>query len=146
MGKTSGDVYNAAWSRAREGSPFSNGTEGECWQAHWCDRCLRDAPFRNGITSTGCPLLLVALSGRTPVEWLEQPWQQVRGAPEGVTAPSLGDQYHCIEFRSPGDGGGEPRPTPTPRDQGELFERWGHEGRRVLRPLPEQESPVRVLV
>ena len=141
-----GDSYSAAWERAREGSPFSNGTEGECWQANWCNRCLRDAPFRNGISSTGCHLLLVAMMGRTPAEWLEQPWGQVRGAPAGVTAPSLGDQYHCIEFRRPGDGGTEPRPKPTPRDQGELFDRAGHEGRRTLCPLPEQGLSARVTV
>jgi hypothetical protein len=100
--------------------PFSNGTEGEAWMANWCHRCLRDAPFRNGIAPTGCELILTALLGQTPAEWIEQ------------DRFSLGDQYHCIEFRAPGSGGGEPRPRPTPPGQGELVPRDGLRATRML--------------
>lgn len=135
--------YDDVFARSRDKPAFSNGTEGHAWEANWCARCTRDAPFRNGLKGArGCPLLLVALHDRTPAEWLEQPWRQVQGRPEGETAPSLGDTYHCIEFRAPGDGGGEPRPKPTPRDQGVLFDRAEHTRRRML--LPIEPVPVEV--
>jgi hypothetical protein len=122
--------FDEVMARSRDGSPFSNGTEGDSWTANWCDRCLVDAPFRNGLKgATGCPILVVALCGRTPAEWLDGPRDE-----QGRY--SMTDQYHCVEFRAPG-GGGEPKPKPTPRDQGELFSREGHEGRRVLAPLHE---------
>ena len=107
--------YEEAWKRARPGSAFSNGTEWECWSANWCDRCTREAPFRNGISSQGCPLILIAMSERIPAEWFEQPW-----SPDGH--PPL-DRYHCMEFRAPGNGGGEPKPKPDPPDMDGLFER-----------------------
>lgn len=101
--------------------------------ANWCDRCLVDAPFRNGLKgATGCSLLAVALLGRTPAEWVDN------------KPSSLGERYVCVEFRAPGSGG-EPRPRPTPRNQGELFGRDAHEGRRVLTPLPE-DVPVQLEV
>lgn len=137
--------YDDALRRSRDEQPFSNGTEGYAWMANWCDRCLRDAPFRNTGKGSGCPLLQIALLGRTPAEWMEQPWGQIKGRPEGDTAPVLGDTYHCIEFRGPGGGGGEPRPKPTPPDQGALFDRSEHERRRVLAPMPE-DRPVREAV
>jgi hypothetical protein len=107
--------YEEALKTSRPGTAFSNGTEWECWSANWCDRCLRDAPFRNGISSQGCALILLAMVGeRTPGEWLEQPWLDGR--------PPL-ERYHCIEFKAPGGGGGEPRPKPEPPDMDGLFER-----------------------
>lgn len=108
--------FDDAWNRAREGSPFSNGTEGSCWQSNWCDQCQVDAPFRNGIAQRGCRLLEVALLGRTPAEWLEQ-------APDEQGRISLYDHYHCVEFRRPGGGGGEPKPKPEPPDMDGLFDR-----------------------
>lgn len=110
--------------------PFANGTEGYGWEANWCARCLRDAPFRNGISPIGCPILLTAMTGRTPAEWLDGPRDE-RGRYR------IEDQYVCVEFKAPGSGGGEPTPQPTPRDQGVLFDREPHTGRRVLAPLPE---------
>lgn len=115
-----------SWASARDEPPFSNGTEGYGWMGAWCDRCLVDAPFRNGISPTGCELLLIAMVGKTPAEWLEQPLDE-----QGRY--SIEDQYHCINFRAPGDGGGrEPRPKPTPRGQGELFAREQVRGTRML--------------
>lgn len=126
--------YDDAWGRAKDEVAFSNGTEGSCWTDNWCDRCARDAPFRNGITPTGCALLAVALMGRTPAEWMEQLWGQVKGRPEGETAPSLGDQYHCIEFRpvGGGGGGGEPRPRPEPPRMDGLFQRPNRAARMLV--------------
>jgi hypothetical protein len=73
---------------ATDGSPFSNGTEGYAWMDNWCGRCLNN----DEETELWCPILTVALFGKTPSEWLEQPWGQVKGRPEGMTAPSLGDR------------------------------------------------------
>ena len=70
----------------RPGSPFSNSTEGEAWMADWCDRCLHDRPAREDRYEDGCGLLLVALTGQTPGEWVRQPGFR------------LGNQYHCTEF------------------------------------------------
>lgn len=114
-----------SWDTARDEPAFSNGTEGYGWMANWCDRCLRDAPFRNGIARTGCELILIALDGKTPAEWLDGPRDE-----QGRY--SIADQYHCIEFRAPGSGGGEPRPKPTPPGQGSLLPREDYEATRMF--------------
>jgi hypothetical protein len=122
---------------ARDRRPFSNGTEGYGWQANWCDRCLVDAPFRNGLNKSGCPLLLVALSDMTPAEWLDGPRDE-----EGRY--SIEDQYHCVEFRAPGGGrGGGPRPKPEPPDMDGLFPRPERRVRMYVQP--ELQSGRRVL-
>jgi hypothetical protein len=127
-------MTDSAYDRARDMAPFSSSTEGEAWMANWCNVCLVDAPYRNGLKgATGCPLLAVALCGRTPAEWIES------------EPLSLGNRYQCVNFRRPGGGGGgEPRPKPTPRGQLELFGRDKHEQRRMLTPLPDQ-TPDRVM-
>lgn len=66
---------------------FSNSTEGEAWMANWCDRCLYDLPAREGDYEEACGILLLALGGQTPGEWVRQ---------EGFR---LGDQYQCTQFR-----------------------------------------------
>lgn len=110
---------------ARPGAAFSNGTSWEIWEAAWCCRCLRDLPFRNGISPTGCPLILVAICGeKTPIEWLPQ---------EGV------QDYHCIEARFPGDGGGEPRPRPEPTGMDGLFPRPERTPRMLVQPSVPSE-------
>lgn len=125
------DTYDAVFARARDVAPFSNGTEGHGWMAEWCDRCLVDAPFRNGISGTGCPLIAVAMMDRTPAEWIDGPRDE-------HGRYSVAQQYTCVNFRAPGGGGGEPRPKPTPRGQGELFARDEHERPRMLIPVPNQ--------
>jgi hypothetical protein len=98
---------------AREGSPFSNGTEGFAWMGNWCDECVHN----DEETELWCPILSVALLGKTPKEWVEQPWEQVVGRPAGELAPVLGGTYECTEFqqrRDPGDDDPEPEPTPPP--------------------------------
>lgn len=134
--------YSTAYENARDERPFANGTEGYGWMGAWCDRCLVDAPFRNGIARTGCPLILVAMEGRTPIEWLDQKRTELRDGREMLVPYSIEDQYHCIEFRAPGDGGGgEPRPKPTPRGQLGLFGRDEVAGRRMLVPVDTAPVP-----
>jgi hypothetical protein len=115
-----------ALAASRPGAAFSNSTEWEYWSPNWCGRCLRDAPFRNGISPVGCPLIVVAMCHqRTPSEWREQ---------EGI------HDYHCIEFRAPDGGGGEPRPRPEPSGMDGLFPRPKRQTRMLT------GSPVREVV
>lgn len=91
--------YDAIYDDAKPGSPFSNGTSGEMWMSNWCYRCKVDAPFNRGETDQGCPLLLVAMVGRTPKEWTETGLQD----------------YHCSEFRPDDEGDGDdPLPPSVP--------------------------------
>jgi len=104
---------------------------------NWCDRCVHDSEELVD-KGQGCPLILVALVGRTPAEWFEQPWQQVPGRPEGHTAPVLGDTYHCVEFRDEDSGPGpEPQPIPDPPGQETLWPREPFEATRMLVPLDD---------
>lgn len=122
-----------ALKRARDERPFSNGTEGYGWMENWCDRCLRDAPARSMI-GPGCPLVAVAMLGKTPAEWLDGPRDE-RGL------YSIEDQYHCIEFKPYGGGGRghARRPRPTPPGQEALFSRRPFEAVRMLvSPEPAQ--------
>ena len=121
---------------ARDGSPFSNSTEGECWTANWCDRCIHDRPAREGRYEDACPLLLISLCGKTPVEWLEQ---------DSSDGYRLGDQYHCIEFRDEDDGPSEP-PEPPPQcpGQGELFDPAPYESVRMFADVVSRNQPVEV--
>jgi hypothetical protein len=116
---------------AREQSPFSNGDIGYGWMANWCDRCLVDAPFRNGISPRGCPIIMVALLGKTPIEWIEQ--------------PDRIQDYLCIEARFPGGGGGEPRPKPEPPQMDGLFPRPNRGVRMYVQPEPV-DAPIREAV
>jgi hypothetical protein len=104
--------YDEAYANAKHKPAFSNGSEGYAWMGNWCDQCSKN----DEATELWCPLLSVALLGRTPVEWIEQPWGQVAGRPEGQTAPRLGDTYHCTAFspRDDGDDDGESSPEPDP--------------------------------
>lgn len=104
--------------------------------ANWCHRCLVDAPYRNGLKGAiGCQLIVTALTGQTPAEWIDGPRDE-------YGRYSLADQYHCVNFRAPGSGGGEPRPKPVPRGQGELFGRAGLAGHRVLTPLEPERAEI----
>jgi hypothetical protein len=81
------EVLEDTWSLATEGSPFSNSDEGLIWTGRWCANCRHDAPFRAGSSSVGCPLVLISMCGRTPVEW------------ERVAEPTdRSDVYHCEKF------------------------------------------------
>lgn len=114
-------TYEDAMARAREGSPFSNSDEGYGWMANWCDRCTHDKPARNDDPGNGCSLVMVALLGRTPAEWLDN----TETGPDGLLKPySRADQYTCVMFRPEDDPGpDEPTPIPDPPDQEVLFPR-----------------------
>lgn len=118
---------------ARPGSPFSNSTDGGAWTENWCDRCLHDKEFRDTGNGSGCPLLLAALTGKTPIEWMLN------------DRLSLGDTYHCIEFRDEDEGPTEPRP-PAPQipGQGALFDAEPYEGVRMFSDVVAQIKPAEV--
>lgn len=67
-----------------EGSPFSNSTMGDMWMGQWCENCQEDVAFTQGDTENGCPLLALAMIGRTPKEWVKVPGSQ---------------DYVCSEFK-----------------------------------------------
>lgn len=130
-------TLNEVMETSPERTPFSNSSEGEIWMDRWCYRCHHPVEkawraYEQGKRKTqlkgyegGCPLLMAAYAGHTPVEWLEQ--------------PDHPHDYHCIEFRGPDDGGGEPRPRPEPPNMDGLFER-PERRRRMLRQEPAHES------
>lgn len=108
--------------QAREGAPFSNSDQGCGWMARWCDRCVHDRDAREGRLG-GCPLVTVALMGRTPAQWL---------TPDAESAVFA--EYHCVEFRGEDDGPGpEPQPVPDPPGQLCLWPREPFEGVRMFR-------------
>lgn len=122
--------YDDILARSRDHRPFSNGTEGYGWTETWCYTCLRDSPFRNMGRGSGCPLVLVALQGRTPAEWIDGPRDE-----EGRY--SIEEQYICVEHRPPGGGGGGstgPRPRPEPADMDGLFGRPERRTRMFVQP------------
>lgn len=103
---------------------FSNGTEWEIWSANWCDRCLVEAPFRNGLKgATGCPLIVTAMS-EVPAEWF---------TPEPGTSS---DRYRCLNFKGPGGRSPEPRPCPEPTGMDGLFSRPPRQVRMFTQPVP----------
>lgn len=61
-------TYEEADAAARPGSPFSTSTEGEMWMERNCQRCANDTPAQVD-RGEGCPLVLIALLGKTPAEW-----------------------------------------------------------------------------
>lgn len=125
-------TYDEAFDAAIDERPFSNGSQGEGWMANNCDRCVHDKAARSNNPGEGCPLVLVALMGRTPAEWLaptEEAW--------------IYGNFTCIEFRDENHGPGpEPTPIPDPPGQLTLLPRDQYEGHRMLSPL-HTEQPVR---
>lgn len=118
------------YDEARDERPFSNGSQGYGWMAANCDRCIHDKPARQGNEGQGCPLVLVALMGRTPAQWLCETDEQWIHA-----------DFHCIEFRDENDGPGpEPQPIPDPPGQLTLLPRDDYEGVRMLSPLPDSQT------
>lgn len=117
----------------RDGSPFSNSTEGYAWIENWCDRCIHDKPAREDRYEDACQILTLSLIGKTPGEWLRQ---------DGFR---LGDQYHCIEFRSEDDGPEPPtEPMPTPPGQGELIPMEPYVGTRMFADVVAEATPQEV--
>lgn len=97
--------YDEAYAAATEGSPFSNGTQGEMWTSNWCDTCIHDKGARDGTNDQGCSLLLIGLMGRTPTEWIAQEWV-------GNKPPV--DDYHCTEYREDDDPWDDDKPKDVP--------------------------------
>ncbi|OFB37952.1 hypothetical protein BA059_16780 [Mycolicibacterium sp. (ex Dasyatis americana)] len=129
---------NEVMEKSPAGTAFSNGDQGYDWMSRWCDRCHHPVEkawqdYNDGKRKTqlkgyegGCPLLMAAMTGEViPTEWMPQD--------DGP------DRYHCIEFRGPDDGSGEPRPLPEPPGMDGLFER----PERATRMLAQ--SPTEVL-
>jgi hypothetical protein len=82
---------------ATDRRPFSNGTMGYGWMGEWCYTCKVDGPFQRDEVDQGCPILLVALLGKTPKEWTDKGLQD----------------YHCSEFVEDDDGDdGDDTPSP----------------------------------
>lgn len=102
---------------ARDRRPFANGTEGYGWMDNWCDQCIHDKGARDGSDDRGCPLVMVALMGKTPVEWIDGPRDE-----QGRY--SIADQYHCTEFRDEDEGGDDDSPPlpgpPAPEIEGQV--------------------------
>jgi len=56
--------FEDLWNKAAGSPPaFCNGSQFEIWQWNTCRGCIHH--------SEDCPLIDVALAGRTPVEWTE---------------------------------------------------------------------------
>lgn len=118
------EVIEAA---ALPGSPFSNSTDWEIWSYNWCERCRNDSPALVD-KGEGCPLILVALMGKRPSEWLDG------------ECPS---KYTCVEFRDQNDGPGpEPQPIPDPPGQETLLDREPYEGVRMFAGVRNEEVSV----
>lgn len=79
--------YETAYAASTPEPPFSNGTEYYDWSARWCDNCAQEDEFIRSGKGLGCPLLMVALLGRTPVEWRE-----------GDSLARWRHDYYCTEF------------------------------------------------
>lgn len=81
-------AYDEAMAAAADRPAFSNGFEGERWMAQWCERCANDLSID---TDGGCPLLFVALNGKTPAEFIP-------GVTDEQGRVSLAQRYRCSEF------------------------------------------------
>ena len=127
-------TYDEAFAAARDEGTFSNSSQWESWSAKNCDLCVHDKPARQGDEGNGCPLILLALVGKRPAEWLTQTEEQEVFA-----------DYTCTEFRGEDDSDPTPRPIPTPPGQGELLPREQFEGHRMLTPLnpADTDTPAR---
>lgn len=81
--------FEQEYERAADERPFANGFEGESWMAHWCEMCV------NSRLPDDCPLIGVALLGKTP-----QPWWL-------IDKRSLKARFACQEYQpdEPGTAG-----------------------------------------
>jgi hypothetical protein len=69
--------YDFEFNRAGPMVAFSNGFEGQVWEAAWCDSCQHQS---------SCVLLDVAVMGKTPWAWERAVWA------------SLERRYICHEW------------------------------------------------
>lgn len=130
------DDYSRLYEEARDEPAFSNSDEGMAFMDAHCETCIHDKPARQGDDANGCPLILISLMGRRPIQWLDGPVNE-----QGRY--SLRDQYHCVEYRHEDDGPADPQPIPDPPGQLTLCPRDGFEGCRMLTPLNAAEEVAR---
>lgn len=121
------DSYDTAYANARNERAFSNSTDWEIWSYNNCETCVHDAETRTGDAplGAGCPLILVAMTDRTPREWIPGPNKY------------CGDQYTCVFYRHEDDDDPDPRPVPDPDGMEALFPRETCEGPRVFIDLDQ---------
>lgn len=82
---------DAAFTASADRPAFSNGHEGEVWENDWCGTCVHGGQVSNA-DGGGCPLLGLALLGRTPAEWEPR-------VPGGLLA-----RYECTAYRAADPG------------------------------------------
>lgn len=81
--------YGEILANSEDRPPFANGTEGDVWMSHWCEGCAHDTVEQG---TGGCPLLMVAILGCKPAEWVPGPRDE-----DGHF--SMADQWQCLEFK-----------------------------------------------
>lgn len=80
--------YDALLAEARDEPPFASGSDQADWIAANCGTCVHDREQRpGGPVGPGCPLVMVALMGRTPAQWV--------GGEDGG--------HQCVEYRRDND-------------------------------------------
>lgn len=83
----------------------SNGSEGDCFQAHFCERCIKDRAARAGDYANGCDILCRSLffginDPDYPREWVQE---------------DDGSNPRCTAFLDEGDADDRPpQPAPDP--------------------------------
>lgn len=129
------DDFDTAYAKARDERAFSNGTDREIWQYNNCETRAHDRETRepNPPLGAGCPLVVVALLGRTPREWI--PGED----------KYCGDRFACVMYRHEDDDDpdAQPEPLPDPPGMEALFPRELAEPGRVFIPLPEARTVTR---
>lgn len=122
--------YDALYDEARDEWPFSDSFEHSEFAARNCGTCIYDQEQHGDkVTGPGCPLLTIAMVGRTPIQWFE-------------TEPGSREPYRCIEYRHKDDGPGpEPQPIPDPPGQLVLAPREEFEGVRMFADVARSVRP-----
>lgn len=124
------DDFSQLLEEARDEPAFSNSDEGIGWMDANCATCIHEKPTRQGREDQGCPLILVTLMGKRPIQFLDGPRDE-------HGRYSRAGQYHCIEYRHEDDGPTDPQPIPDPPGQLTLVPRDDYTGVRMwLRPNP----------
>lgn len=78
-----------------EAQPYrpSNGTEGECFMAAWCARCVRDAEARGEYdTGCGCEILLRTMACQIDDDDYPKEWQIIDGRSRCTAFLAEGDE------------------------------------------------------
>jgi hypothetical protein len=129
---------DALYDEARDEPAFSNSDEGYGWMDNNCATCIHDKDQRDNAENPGpgCPLVMVALLGRRPIQWLDGPRNE-----QGLY--SIGTQYTCLEYRHEDDGPTDPRPIPEPPGQLTLVPREEYQGHRMLTQAPQETAVAR---